>query len=131
MKTHTNHQIVTHNGIPIAAVVPYAEYLTLFDSQPNDAAEQEHIPTDAEIEMARNDEYTIPHEVMGLIIKKKMTPIRAWREHLGLTQEEIATRMEIKQSTYARMESGKVSPRTATLKKIATAMAIHYSQLDW
>jgi hypothetical protein len=29
------------------------------------------------------------------------------------------------------MESGKIIPRTATLKKIAKAMGIHYSQLDW
>lgn len=131
MKTPTNHQIVTHNGIPVAAVVPYAEYLTLFDGKPDDTSKQEHVPTDAEIEAARNDTYPIPHEVMGFIIKKKMTPIRAWREHLGLTQAEVAARMTISQSAYARMERGQATPRIATLKGIAKAMGIHYSQLDW
>jgi DNA-binding XRE family transcriptional regulator len=131
MKTHINHQIVTHNGIPVAAVVPYAEYLALFDGKPGDATDQEYIPTDAEIEAARQDKYTIPHEVMGFIIKKKMTPIRAWREHLGLTQEEVATRMAVSQSAYARMERGHAVPRIATLKSIAKAMGINYSQLDW
>jgi DNA-binding XRE family transcriptional regulator len=131
MKTHTKHQIVTHNGIPVAAVVSYAEYLTLFDGQPNSAAEEEDILTDAEVETARNDMHTIPHEVMGFVIKKKMTPIRAWREHLGFTQEEIATRMGISQSAYARMERGQAAPRIATLKNIAEAMGVHYSQLDW
>ena len=131
MRTHTSHQIVTHNGIPVAAVVPYAEYLTLFDGDPDNAAEEEYIPTDAEIEAARNDQYTIPHEVVGLIVKRSMTPVRAWREHLGLTQEAVAARMEISQSAFARMERGQAVPRMATLKKIAQAMGLHYSQLDW
>ena len=126
MKKHTEHQIVTHNGIPVAAVIPYPEYLRLFDK----GDEQDNIPTDAEIEEARADTYTIPHEVMALIVKKQMTPIRAWREHLGLTQDEVAARMTITQPAYARMESGKVTSRLATLKSIAAAMGIHHSQLD-
>lgn len=131
MTTHTKHQIVTHNGIPVAAVVPYADYLALFDGQAGKVAEPEDMPTEAEVEAARSDMLTIPHEVMGLVIDKKMTLLRAWREHLGFTQAEIAARMGISQSAYARMERGQGSPRIATLKNIAKAMGLHYSQLDW
>ena len=42
MKTHVKHQIATHNGIPVAAVVPYAEYLPLFYGKPGIAAEEEY-----------------------------------------------------------------------------------------
>lgn len=113
MSVHTNHQIITHNGMPVAVVIPYAEYQELV----GEAAVQDK-------------EATIPHEVMRLVVKGKRTPIAAWREHLGLTQEEVARRMDVQQSTYARMESGKVEPRISTLRRIAEALGIEAGQLD-
>jgi DNA-binding XRE family transcriptional regulator len=132
MKTHTEHQIVVHNGIPVAAVIPYAEYLALID-RATDSAEESEDPllSDADIEEAIQDNQTIPHEVMGFIVNKKISPIRAWREHLGLTQAAVAARMGVNQATYARMESGKSLPRVATIKNIAQALGIRYSQLNW
>ncbi len=109
------HQIVKHNGIPVAVVIPYEEYQTLFAGRCDTEQEQP----------------TIPHEVMGLVIKGKKTPIRAWREYLNLTQEEVAKRMGITQATYARMESDKVAPRAATLKRVAKSLGIEYTQLEW
>jgi len=35
----------------------------------------------------------IPHEVVGLTVKKGYTLVRAWREYLRLTQAEVAERM--------------------------------------
>jgi ribosome-binding protein aMBF1 (putative translation factor) len=43
------------------------------------------------------------------------------RERAGLTQEELATRMETSQSAVARMESGRVLPSGSTLKRFARA----------
>jgi DNA-binding XRE family transcriptional regulator len=132
MKTHTEHQIVVYNGAPVAAVIPYAEYLALMDRAGNPPEESEELPlSDAEIEEARKDNQTIPHEVMGFIVNQKMSPAHAWREHLGLTQAEVAARMGVKQATYARMESGKTLPRVATIKSIAQALGIQFPQLDW
>jgi DNA-binding XRE family transcriptional regulator len=129
MKTPTDHQIVMHDGIPIAVVIPYVEYLALIDGF--GATKEEEPPlADADIEAVRQDKHTLPHEVMGFIINKKMTPIRAWREYLGMTQADVAARMGVTQATYAKMESGKTSPRVATLKNIALALDIHYFQLD-
>jgi DNA-binding XRE family transcriptional regulator len=132
MKAHTEHQIVMYDDIPVAAVIPYADYLALMDRAEGSAEESaEPLLSDADIEDARRDNQTIPHEVMGFIVNKKMSPIRAWREHLGLTQAETAARMGVKQATYARMESGRTLPRTATVKRIAQALGIQYSLLDW
>lgn len=47
----------------------------------------------------------IPNAVVNKVINKDMTPIRAWRKHLGLTQTEIARRLDISQSTYAQQEA--------------------------
>ncbi len=39
----------------------------------------------------------------------------------GLTQEELAVRMDTKQSTIARLESGRTRPTTETLARLAVA----------
>ncbi len=51
------------------------------------------------------------------------------RAAAGLSQQELAKRMETTQSTVARLESGRHLPSLATLKKVAkatgTKLAIH------
>ena len=128
MSTHTNHQIVTHNGTPVAVVIPYEEYLALLGIE--DAEDREDTLSDAEIEAVRNDLHTIPDEVVGMMLKNNFSIIRAWREYLDLTQGDVAKAMNISQPVYARMESGKVKPRIATLRRIAKALGIDTVQLD-
>ena len=43
------------------------------------------------------------------------------RTHAGLTQAELAGRLETTQSAGARMESGRTPPSTRTLEKVARA----------
>jgi transcriptional regulator with XRE-family HTH domain len=43
------------------------------------------------------------------------------RAHAGLTQEQLAERMETSQSAVARMESGKSLPSARTLERFAKA----------
>jgi ribosome-binding protein aMBF1 (putative translation factor) len=43
------------------------------------------------------------------------------RGRAGLTQEELARRMQTKQAVIARLESGRVKPSTRTLERIAKA----------
>lgn len=61
----------------------------------------------------------------------KVTPIRAWREHLGLTQSEVAARMEISQAALAQIESPEAHPRKTTLRRVAQALGIQLEQLDF
>ena len=113
MNTRTDHQILTHNGKPAFAVIPYVEYLRLMertDGRPDEAV-------------------TLPHEVVKMSTLGGMSIIRAWREHLGLTQEEVARRMGISQPAYAKIEGGKRQPRIATCKRLAEAMGVEWEQL--
>jgi len=71
---------------------------------------------------------TIPNAVVGKVVYKDMTPIRAWREHLGLTQAEVARRLSISQSAYAQQEA-KEPVRKSTREKIAQALGIVPEQL--
>jgi len=43
------------------------------------------------------------------------------RAHAGLTQEQLAQRMNTSQTVIARLESGKVRPSTRTLERFAAA----------
>jgi ribosome-binding protein aMBF1 (putative translation factor) len=43
------------------------------------------------------------------------------RAHAGLTQEQLAERMDTTQAVIARLENGRVKPSTRTLKRLAAA----------
>jgi len=62
------------------------------------------------------------------VINQNMTPIRAWREHLGLLQAIVAQRLGISQSAYAQQEA-KDTARKSTREKIARAFQIDPEQL--
>lgn len=107
MKTLTNIQYIEQNGKPVFAVIPYDEYLKLIPSE----------------------DVTIPHEVVGLVIKKGMNLVKAWRKYLGLTQSDIAKKAGITQAALSQMEKTENTLRTATLEKLAKAMNLTVEQL--
>jgi DNA-binding XRE family transcriptional regulator len=107
MNALTDIQILKDaKGKPAFAVIPYSEYLRL---------SRQHAPT-------------IPNAVVNKVVNKDMTPIRAWREHLGLTQSEVARRLDISQSAYAQQEA-KEPVRRSTRERIAKALGIVQEQL--
>lgn len=109
MNARTNIQILNGpDGKPAFVVIPYADYVK---------SEKE------------GGEAYVPHEVVSLMVEKDWTIIRAWREHLGITQEELATRLGISQSAYAQQEAN-ANNRKATREKIAAALGITPEQLD-
>lgn len=107
MRTPTNIQYIEQNGKPLFAVIPYDEYIKLLPSE----------------------DVTIPHEVVGLVIKKGMNLVKAWRTHLGLTQSAIAKKAGITQAALSQMENNENTLRTATLEKLAKAMNLSVDQL--
>ncbi|TKB25021.1 helix-turn-helix transcriptional regulator [Desulfopila sp. IMCC35006] len=110
MNVHTNNIQIIHdrNGAPAFVVLPYADWLASRDRQEN----------------------LVPNEVVNLTFDHDWSPMRAWREHLGLTQAEIAARANMTQGAYAQMENS-TRPRRASLKKISLAMGLTVEQLDF
>jgi len=104
-------QIITQHGQPAFVVIPYDEYIKL---------RRPYIPDDSE---------SVPHEVVGLMVKKGYTLLRAWREYLGLTQKEVAEKIGITQAAFSQMESGVKNLRKTTLVKVAAALGISIEQL--
>ena len=112
MSEHTNHQIITKDGKPAFAVIPWDEYKQLLRNQ---------IKTD-------DADVWFPNDVVKANVRGDSL-VKAWREHLGLTQEELAKRAGIKQPSLARLENAESNPRKSTLKKLADAMNISIEQL--
>lgn len=108
MGTLTDVQIIKKGGKPAFAVIPYEEYLRL---------------------LPKDEDETVPHEVVGLVIKKGMNLVKAWRTHLGLTQREVAKRAGISQAALSQMEKSTNELRTTTLEKLARAMGLSVEQL--
>ena len=50
--------------------------------------------------------------------------IRRVREEQGLTQEDLAQRALMTQSSVARIERGHVTPRIRTVQQLATALGV-------
>lgn len=112
MNKPTNVQIIKQDGHPVFAVIPYEEYVLIFSKS-------------SRISESGN----IPNEVVWSSLDKGYSLARAWREYLGLTQKEVASRMGITQAALSQMESGEKKLRKASLEKLAAALGVTVEQL--
>lgn len=109
MNVHTNSvQIIKQGGKPAFAVIPYDDYLQLTGK--------------------REEEATIPHEVVGMMIEKDWNLVKAWRKHLGISQKVLAKKAGISQPALSQMERSD-NLRDTTLEKMALAMGLDPEQL--
>jgi len=114
MKIHTDYQTIDYNGKPAFVLVPWEEFKRVRPLLEGDKA----LSTG------------IPQEVVEAHVLSDVPMIRAWREHIGITQGELAARMGVSQAAVAKLEKPAAKPRGATLKKVAEALGISPSQLD-
>lgn len=105
----SNVQIIKQNGIPVFAVIPYEDYLSM-------------IPQNVE-----ND--SVPQEVAEKAILEEMPLIKSWRLYLGLKQKEVAEKAGITQSALSQMERAENTNRSTTLEKLASAMGLSVEQV--
>ena len=80
--------------------------------------------------LAQSEQITIPNAVVKLHLLDELSVIAAWRTYLGLTQEEIAHRLNISQAAYCQMEKAK-RPRQASRKRVAQALGLDEQQLSF
>ncbi|MHC1791045.1 helix-turn-helix domain-containing protein [Solidesulfovibrio sp.] len=71
----------------------------------------------------------LPSEVVWLL-QEGHSPIRAWREHLGVTREELGRRLSVVPAAVTQLEARSARPRGATLKKVAAVLGIDWQLLQ-
>ena len=104
------YPVVTNDGVPTHVMVPIDAYLQL----QNEAGQE-------------IDYVYVPLEV-GKAVLMGASPLRAWREHLKLTQEEVAQRMKVSRPAYTQMEKSR-TPHIATIKKASKAFGVEAEQI--
>ena len=110
MNARTEFQVIVgKDGKPAFVVVPYDQFRRMKGGFAHGA---------------------VPNEVVNVVFERGVSPMAAWREHLGLTQMEVASRIGITQAAYAQMERVK-QPRKATIEKVAGALGLEPEQLHW
>jgi predicted transcriptional regulator len=86
MSGPTKIQIINGpDGKPAFVVIPYADYVRS--------------------QVTEGQRRSVPHEVVEFMVVHEMTPIHAWREHLAITQAEMAECLGISQSAYSQQEA--------------------------
>jgi DNA-binding XRE family transcriptional regulator len=73
--------------------------------------------------IANDDGVRYPEQVAHAIADGAH-PVRAWREHLGLTQDALATAAGVSKPFISQIESGKREGSITTLKKLGAALRV-------
>jgi DNA-binding XRE family transcriptional regulator len=103
------YPILSTNGQPSHVLVPIEEFDALMKGSVVDG--HTFVPLD-----------------VGEAVLEGDAPLKAWRNHKRLTQEEMAARMGVTRSSYAQMEKSE-RPQKSTLEKAAAALGVALAQL--
>jgi ribosome-binding protein aMBF1 (putative translation factor) len=107
-------QIIEREGKPEYAVIPIAEWRRI-------EALLEELEDIRDLDAALAKPRMIPFEVTSAILDGA-SPIRAWREHRGLSQTELARAAGIAETQLTEIEAGTRTPTPAALRRLAWAL---------
>lgn len=117
-------QFIERNGRPEYAVVP----IDLFERMQRALEDLDDIAALEELR-ANDDGFRIPGAVADAILDGA-SPIKAWREHRGLTQDALAAQAGISKAYLCQIETGKRAGTVDTLKAIAAALGLTLDDLQ-
>ena len=113
MSKHTEYQTIEHCGHPAFVLIPWEEWNLIKPM----------------LEAERAKAGGIPQAVVEAHVLRNESLVKAWREHLSITQDELAARLGVSQAAVAKYERPNARLRSTTIKKIASAMLIEEGQL--
>ncbi|HCS38983.1 MAG TPA: XRE family transcriptional regulator [Anaerolineaceae bacterium] len=114
-------QIINREGKPEWAVLPYEEYLALVEQV--ELAEDIQDYDNAKAALANGSEELIPSSVVFSLARGD-NPIRVWREHRKLTQQQLAAQVSISVPYLSQLETGKRTASLDVLTRMVTALKL-------
>ena len=75
------------------------------------------------------DEETFPAEVINRLILNEENPIKVYREHRGLTQQQLADKVGIQRAYLAEIETRRKSGSVKTLKATAAVLDVDLASI--
>ena len=113
-------QVIEKDGKPEWAVIPYQEYERLVE----EAEMLQDIRAYDEARKAiKEGEELVPSQVTYAILDGE-NPVRVWREHRRLTQQQLAEAAGISVPYLSQIESGKRKGTVEILSAIAKALGL-------
>jgi ribosome-binding protein aMBF1 (putative translation factor) len=113
MSTPIEYQRIEYNGKPAYVLVPWEDWRRIKKIMDAQKAQTSGIP----------------QAVVEAHVLRNESIIKAWREHLGMTQQDLAKRLGVSQSAVVKFERPEARPRIATIRKIALALGLDEKQL--
>lgn len=123
MKSNKSVQFIEKGGKPEWAVIPYKDFLRF--------QELENISRDIEAfkrKLAKGQEELLPSEYAERLILGE-NAVKVWREYRGLTQANLAKRINISIPYLSQIENEERQPSTSVLKKIANILNVTIDDL--
>lgn len=111
-------QIITKNSLPEFVVLSYKEYELLLDRL-EDQEDIEEIQ-----EFRKNNNETIPFELLKLIANKKKNAVAIFRDFRKISQAALAAKIGASRQYLCQIESGQRKGSGKVLKKIADVLAV-------
>ncbi len=114
-------QIIEKNGKPEFAVISYIDYKHFLELLEDEA--------DARVVAKFHETYTagreflLPDDIMRRELEGE-SPVKLWREHRGMTQQELAKQAGISKPYLSQIETGKRRGTVETLGAIAHALDV-------
>jgi DNA-binding XRE family transcriptional regulator len=117
-------QVIEADGKPVFYVVPAElwERMRAVAEEAEDVADLVRFDRD-------DDGIRIPVEVVKAMRLDGAHPVKAWREHKGLTLQALADAAGVSKAYVSQIEGGKRTGTAATLKKLAAALGVPVSLL--
>lgn len=113
-------QLIEKDGKPEWAVIPYEEYERLVEEV--EMLQDVRAYDEAKKAIAEGEEL-VPSEVTYAILDGGH-PVRVWREHRGLTQQQLAEAAGISVPYLSQIESGKRRGSAEVLAAIAKELGL-------
>jgi DNA-binding XRE family transcriptional regulator len=114
-------QIIEKDGHPEFAVIPYADYRHFLELLEDEA--DAHSVAEFHEAYVAGREFLVPEDIVRRELAGE-SPLKLWREHRGLTQQELAKRAGISKPYLSQIESGKRQGTVETLSAIARSLDV-------
>ncbi|MGK9167058.1 helix-turn-helix domain-containing protein [Inquilinus limosus] len=107
-------------------ILPRADYDRLVEA----AEEHEDVAAydEAKRKLASGDEEMLPSSMVDRLIGGE-NAVRVWREHRGLSMQQLAEKADVSTAYISQIESGKREGTVSTLRKIADALGVALDDL--
>jgi len=119
-------QVIEKNGRPEWAVIAYADYERLIEAA--EALEDVRDFDAAKEAIASGREELVPAGIADRLLAGE-NPIRVWREHRGLSVEELAAACNLTSTALSLIEEAEASYSGEAIEAIAGALRVDLDDL--